>query len=215
MAVITVAPDQNVFNRNYKGSTLYTRHNSVLMRKKHITKHYPINNVVFSSQLLKKTAIAFKNLSDENKASWASYVVLNPEYKSGINVMTKVNLSSNYALKSSFIPIDSIVPESEPPISPEPYILTWDHDTDTFLAEWEPFVDPGTNFKLFAVFTDGAPCPADTYHPFLLICDASTYSINIYKKTLWAYEYISIKAVYVNPSGLESTLSDRFVFSMY
>ena len=163
--------------------------------------------------LLKTSAVNFKNLSLINQETFNDYATLNPEFKSGINVMIKVNINANYSLKTSFNPIDSIVPESTPPVSPILEILSWDPAINTFSVEWEPAIESGSQIRLYVLCTFNNPPSANAYYPFFLIGSALDYSREIYIKNLQIYNFIGIKGKYVNPEGLESSLSAPYIYN--
>jgi len=214
MAIITVIPGQNVFNRNYRGSTVYTRNNTVLVRKKHITKPSPQNKIVFTAKLLKESAVRYENLPSVDKQTFDDYVILNPSFKSGINVMVKINISSNYSIKDTFIPITSIEPESSVPDSPILNIYDFSSINDTFDIEWEPAIEPNSKIRFFLICTENSPASSNIYFPFYLIATATDYSATIYFPNLHFYNFINIKATYVNPDGIESPYGPTEIYAI-
>ena len=204
MAKLFVTPGANIFNRNYKGSTVYTRNNTILLRQKHITSQNPQNKIVFTSQLLKKSVIDFTNLNSSDRQSWDDYLVLNPQYKSSINIMTKVNISKNFSIKYSFNPTTSINPASEPPDFPILNIYNYNFNNNTFDIEWEPSIVANSQIRFFILCTYGALAPSSTYFPFHSISSASYDFSTLFFPNLRFYDFINAKAKYVNPDGLES-----------
>ena len=214
MAVITVAPDQNVFNRNYKGSTLYTRHNSVLMRKKHITKHYPVNDVIVARRLLKESAITYKNLSDEDKQTWIDYQILHPEYKSSIDFMIKLNIESNIIYETIFHPIESIDPGSTTPTPPTVTILSASRANSNFTFEWSPPVAEGFRFRLFLICTFGAPATPFSSYSIRLDCPADYSPYTLYRYLIPTADYINVKGTLVNLDSIESPFGPVFSYEI-
>ena len=204
MAKLFVTPGANIFNRNYKGSTVYTRNNTVLLRQKHITSQNPQNKIVFTSQLLKKSVIDFTNLNSSDRQSWDDYLVLNPQYKSSINIMTKVNISRNFSVKDTFVPTTSIDPASVPPVSPILTISGYNPSQNLFDVYWEPSIIAGSKIRFFILCTFGSPAPSTSYFPFFLQATASYKYRLVYFLNLNTYDFINIKAKHVNPDGLES-----------
>ena len=214
MTKLIVAPSQNVFNRNYKGSSLYTRNGATVMRRKYTTKPLPQNKVVFTSDLLKTSAINYKNLSPTDSQTFDDYVVLHPEFKSAINVMVKINISSNYSLKTTYTPIRSIDPNSPNPVFPTVNIYSYDSEKNCFEIEWEPAIEAGSKIRLFLLCTYGSPALPSVYLPFFLEESAALGSVNVFFRNLNTYDFINIKAKYVNPYGLESPYGDTEVYAI-
>jgi len=207
MATLTIIPGQNIFNRNFKGSTVYSRNGSTLLRRKHITKHYPQNKSVFTSHLLKTSAISYNSLSSPKKQSFDDFVALNPEYKSGINVMTKINILSNYADKTVFNLIDSINALAVPPVTPSISIDSVSKVNKTVSVSWGPATDPDAYIDFYYVRSFSVPVPSSSFFGYLSRSSACLYSNTLFVPLLDYYDFISLKASYTNADGLISSLS--------
>jgi len=207
MAKLIVASFQNVFNRNYKGSTLYVRNGITLMRRKHITKPLPQNNVVFCSDLLNTAVVDYKSLSSAKKQTFDDFVTLNPEYKSGVNVMAKINIQSNYANKSEFTLIDSINSLAVPSAAPIINITSVSKSNKTVSVSWGPSAVIDTKIDFFYYRSFFVPVSPSYYFGHLIRSDACFYAGTFRVPSLDIYNFINLKAKYTGPENLSSPLS--------
>jgi len=207
MAKLIVSPGANVLNRNYKGSTVYTRNNTVLMRQKHTTNHDLFKKNTFTSRLLKLSTTTYESLDPYYKQTFDDFVSLNPSYKSGINVMTKVNISANTADKTTFSPITEISPSSSPPSAPVLNILSVDKPSTRFVVSWSPLVDPIFTFRLFINLSYGSPSNSYSFFSSYASYPANSSPQTVVNYQIQYYTYVNIKAKFSNNDGLESPFS--------
>lgn len=208
MTKITVLPGKNIFNRNYKGSTCYCRYNSVIIRQKHITKRNSLPQLSVVRSLFKKSSALYKTLSPYEKQTFIDYVESSGKSRSGLNVMTGFNISTNYLDQLCFYLIKSI---AAPPVAPEiplTYTVIVSYPYKRFRVVLDTEYPSPVKIKIYYCLKNGSwfsKSDPFTYLDYF-------YSNSDYKQISWlpyiGYQFMFIKCSSIGDSNLESELGN-------